>query len=258
MADVPPAARYAEHPLHPALRGPVAAAWSVTLDAAAAPLEHRVLPDGCIDIVLTATAPPVVVGPTTGPLLVAMTPGTAVRGLRFRPGAAPALLGVGADALRDRTVPLAELLGPGHRGGEPLALAAVQALLVRRLLAGPAADDPLVAAAVAMLTAAPGTEVAALARAVALSERQLRRRFHAAVGYGPKRLARVLRLQRLLAESRRDPAALGVELALAAGYADEAHMGREARELAGTAAQALLAERGRSVQAPSPAGVQAA
>jgi methylphosphotriester-DNA--protein-cysteine methyltransferase len=52
-----------------------------------------------------------------------------------------------------------------------------------------------------------------------------------AVGYGPKRLARVLRLRRALAR-----AAAGEELAAAAfsaGYADQAHLGHDCRELAG-------------------------
>jgi transcriptional regulator GlxA family with amidase domain len=104
-------------------------------------------------------------------------------------------------------------------------------------------------AAVAALRRDPGLDVRALAASVALSERHLRRRFHDAVGYGPKRLARVLRLQRLLAEARRRPGATGAELAFAAGFSDEPHMGREARALAGVGAQALLRERGRSVQA---------
>ena len=40
-------------------------------------------------------------------------------------------------------------------------------------------------------------------RALGVSERQLRRRFADAVGYGPKTLARVLRFQRFLALARR-------------------------------------------------------
>jgi methylphosphotriester-DNA--protein-cysteine methyltransferase len=239
---------YLEHPLHPALRGVVEAAWSVTLDADAAPTDHRVVADGCMDIVVTPGRAPVVVGPTTEPFFSPMQPGTRVHGLRFRPGAAPFTLGAAAEALRDLEVPLAELFGRRAVPDEPVELVALQQLVLTRLRP----TDPLVDAAVARLTSAPGTDVRALAVAVALSERQLRRRFHDAVGYGPKRLARVLRLQRLLAEARRRPGATGVELAFAAGYADEPHMGREARALAGTGAQALLRERGRSVQAQPP------
>jgi AraC-like DNA-binding protein len=263
-------ARNAEHPLHPGLAGIVEAAWSVVLDDDAPALAHRVLPDGCIDLVLRDGAAPLVVGPMTGATFATMAAGSTVRGLRFRPGAAPFALETSAQELRDLAVPLADVLAPsraaglGHRAGVaavvaghggPADLVALQRLVLART---PPATDPLVDAAVARLRRAPGLEIGALARELAVSPRQLRRRFHVAVGYGPKRLARVLRLQRLLALGRAAPDALGVELAFACGYADEAHMGRETRELAGLSAQALLRERGRSVQAPGATIVQAA
>jgi AraC-like DNA-binding protein len=56
----------------------------------------------------------------------------------------------------------------------------------------------------------------------------------AGVGYGPKLLARVLRLQRALRAAR-----AGEELAwaaLEAGYADQAHFAHECRALAGVPA----------------------
>ena len=86
------------------------------------------------------------------------------------------------------------------------------------------APDPLVRAAVGRLRD-PRTRVEALADELAVSARQLRRRFEAAVGYGPKRLARVLRLERALAAAR-----AGDELAqaaAAAGYADQAHFAHD-------------------------------
>jgi AraC-like DNA-binding protein len=243
------AARYREHRLHPGLRGHVEAAWSVSLDADAAPTAHRVVADGCIDVLVTPGRAPLVVGPTTEPFFSPMQPGTRVHGLRFRPGAAPFVLGAAAEELRGLAVPLAELLGRRSVPDAPVDLDGLQELLLARL----APTDPLVDAAVARLLRAPGTDVRSLAAAVALSERHLRRRFHAAVGLGPKRLGRVLRLQRLLAEARRRPGATGAELAFAAGYADEPHMGREVRALAGTAPQSLLRERGRSVLVPERA-----
>ncbi len=242
-------ARYAEHPLTPRLRGHVEAAWSVTVPAGAAPVAHRVLPDGCIDVVLAPGRAPVVAGPATRPILSAMAPGTTVRGLRFRPGGAPAALGIPAEELLDVHVPLEELWGSGPHG-EPIDSGAMQALLASRL----AATDRLVDAAVAQLTRFPALEIRELASRLGISERQLRRRFHAQVGYGPKRLGRVLRLQRLLEVARARGAVAGAELAFAAGYADQPHMAREARELAGTGVSALLAERGRSVQAATAAG----
>ena len=110
------------------------------------------------------------------------------------------------------------------------------ALAARAPAAAP--PDPIVRAAVDRL-AGSGLDVRALARELALSERQLRRRFESAVGYGPKRLARVLRLTRALAAAR-----AGEELArvaVDAGYADQAHFAHDCRSLAGVAPSALLA-----------------
>ena len=76
-----------------------------------------------------------------------------------------------------------------------------------------------------------------LARELAVSERHLRRRVTDQVGYGPKRLARVLRLRRAIAEVR--AGADLAEVAFAAGYADQAHFGNDCRELAGATPSAF-------------------
>jgi AraC-like DNA-binding protein len=83
-----------------------------------------------------------------------------------------------------------------------------------------------------------GRPVAAVAADTGLGERQLRRRCEAAFGYGPKTLARVLRMQRALALARRGTAF--AEVALRAGYADQAHLAREVKALAGVPLGRLL------------------
>jgi AraC-like DNA-binding protein len=93
--------------------------------------------------------------------------------------------------------------------------------------AGP--PDRAVAAVVDRLRA--GATVAATAHAVGLTERSLHRRCLAAFGYGPKPLARILRMRRALALARGGTPFAAV--AAAAGYADQAHLAREVRSLAG-------------------------
>lgn len=119
--------------------------------------------------------------------------------------------------------------------------AAIEAALLDRVPRVPA-PDPQVVAAVGWLARQPHGRVADLPVLTGLGERQLRRRFQVAVGYEPKRLARVLRLQRLLALAGRLPPGRGrlAALALAASYADQAHMARECAALAGLAPGALL------------------
>ena len=82
----------------------------------------------------------------------------------------------------------------------------------------------------------PRTRVETLADDLGLSERQLRRRCHAAAGYGPKTLQRVLRFRRFLAAAHGDLA----RAALDAGYADQSHLTRECTRLAGRPPAALL------------------
>jgi AraC-like DNA-binding protein len=198
-----------------------------------------VLPDGCVDVVVR-DGQASVAGPDTGPVSVRLEPDEVVTGVRFAPGAAGVALGVPADELRDRRVALEDLWGRdgrivGERAGEdPIALARA---LAPRL--APVAPDPRVRAAAVRLARAPATPVPALAAAVELGERQLRRAFGAAVGYGPKTYARVIRFRVALGLVRAgEPLA---SAALAAGYADQAHMTREMAALAGRSPGALAA-----------------
>ncbi|MYZ40998.1 MULTISPECIES: helix-turn-helix domain-containing protein, partial [unclassified Streptomyces] len=70
-----------------------------------------------------------------------------------------------------------------------------------------------------------------------------------AFGYGPKTLARVLRLQRALELVRAgEPYA---EAALAAGCADQAHLARETRDLAGLTLGAYAALANSETSQPS-------
>ena len=182
------------------------------------PRTHRILPDACVDIV-SVKGELVVAGPATRAHLT--TVGGATFGVRFRVGAAGAALGLPASDLLDLSVPLEDVWGKAPQVADVHELARV---VLRR---GGAAD-PLVRAA------ATGTPRSA----IGLGDRQLRRRFLDAVGYGPKTLERILRFQRFLMLEGTDLA----RRALDAGYADQAHLTRECTRLAGLPPAALLAE----------------
>jgi AraC-like DNA-binding protein len=201
----------------------------------------RVLPDGCADIVWTGEAL-IVAGPATEAVVPRVAADATKVGIRFRTGAAARALGLPAAELRDETVGLEEIWGA--RGRE-LAERAAEAdgaserlELLSSAVADVAAPDPLVRAAVREL-ARPRTRVAELCRSLAISERQLRRRIEDAVGYSPRTLARVLRLQRFLRLAERDGDDLA-RLAAEAGYSDQAHLTRDCRDLCGLPAGALL------------------
>ncbi|PZG96594.1 AraC family transcriptional regulator [Streptomyces sp. NTH33] len=202
---------------------------------------RSVLPDGCMDL-LWSEGRLLVAGPDTRAYDPA-GPSAYWAGLRFFPGTAPTYLGVPAHELRDRRVELAELwpAAPVRRlrarldaARDPAAVLE-EAALERAAVTGP--PDPLLRHLVAALDA--GRPVSATADELGLGARRLHRRSLAAFGYGPKTLARVLRLQRALALAR-----TGVpfaETAARAGFADQAHLSRDVRELTGMPLSGLLA-----------------
>jgi AraC-like DNA-binding protein len=229
---------------------------------------HRIVPDACVDVVWVAGGRLEVAGPATGPVLSEIRAGAVAAGVRFRVGAAGSALGLPARELLDTTVPLADLWGLGalhlaerlEAATTPHAALATLTAAVARRLPPPDELDRAVRAA-ALRAARSRAAVDALGAEVGLGERQLRRRFADAVGYGPKTLQRVLRFQRFLALAS-DRARAGGDLAalaFEAGYADQAHLTRECRRLAGLPPAALLATgAGPAGERPHPLETRAA
>ncbi|WUH96298.1 helix-turn-helix domain-containing protein [Spirillospora sp. NBC_00431] len=214
----------------------LACSWTSALPLDAEPFTQRVVPDGCVDVMWSASGI-LVAGPDTGPNPAVMRPGDAVVAVRFGPGTAPPVLGVPADAIRDERVPLRELWGgEADRLAETVAAARdPRAALVAAMRERMRPADPLVGPVVAGLVARSVRDVAG---DLGISERQLRRRSLAAFGYGPKTLQRVLRFQRALSLARAGEPLAGA--AFAAGYADQAHLAHEVRDLAGEPVRNLL------------------
>ena len=208
-----------------------ATVWTRTSDGTVS----DVLPDGCMDLMWLG-GHLVVAGPDTASFSSSRPAGERLAGVRFASGVGPTVLGVPAHALRDERVDLADLWPPDEVrrleesvGGAPSAARALEALIGAHAR-GPATVDPLLADVVRRARA--GQRVAAIAPAVGLSARHLQRRALDAFGYGPKLLARILRLGDALELARR-----GVPLATVAarcGYADQAHLADDVRALAGT------------------------
>jgi transcriptional regulator GlxA family with amidase domain len=170
--------------------------------------------------------------------------------VRFWPGSGPRLLDVAANEVRDQRVALDCLWNDAAVVAERLAACVTlrQAALVLEdcileRLRSVEEPDPVVEAAVGLWRLGSARAgVAGLAEDAAMTERQLHRRFVHAVGYGPRLLQRVLRLQAFLALCGSPRLGLA-ELAVRAGYADQAHLSRETRELAGRTPAELRASR---------------
>lgn len=244
--------------------------WSREATAAGAgPALNRVLPDGCMDIVFNfgdawsgagerdGHRGGAVVGTMTAPLLVRPGRREEFVGVRFRPGRAPALLGIPAREFTDDSIALAAVWGREgamleERLAELPSAAARKAALERELLqrlARASDPDPYVDAVVGLMTRHYG--VISIARAcefAGITRQHLARRFEQHVGVRPKMFNRVVRFQSLLtrmgASSTGETAAFSWSgAALDAGYYDQAHMIADFRQFAGLTAEAFRNQR---------------
>jgi AraC-like DNA-binding protein len=245
MSVMPELSRYRERPS--LLEG--LTVWTRVADGSSS----WILPDGCLDILWDGREL-TVAGPDTTAHLTSPPAGTPYAAVRFAPGVAPAVLRVAADGLRDQRPCLVDVIGVDDTDR------LVESLLTtddpssrleqwagRRLVRAGGPDRTMCHVA-ALLGA--GRTVAEVAAAVGFSARQLHRRSLASFGYGPKVLARVLRLQRALGSAREGTSL--VQAALDAGYSDQAHFAHEVRALTDqTASQLVGSAANRSTPLPS-------
>ncbi len=230
----------------------VTCVWIQEVSLNSTAFTHRKAPNGGVELICALGSMPRILGPQTGPIDQALTPGTTVVGVRLRPEAASSLLGLPTSTLVDLDLGADELWGDqGNVLQELLPSASsaweAAALLERTVadrLAHATAPDPVAAEAVRRLMSRQRDDVASMASSLFISERQFRRRFEAAVGLTPRTLHRILRFQRFLAlaSTRERPSTQLARLAAEAGYADQAHLTREAARLEGRSPRIFLLE----------------
>jgi AraC-like DNA-binding protein len=196
-----------------------------------APRRARVLPDGCMDLIEMDDRV-LVAGPDTTAFISEHDCAVA-RGIRFRPGVLPRLLGVPAVEVRNNRIDL-ELLRPNTCGGSLMSLTA-------RLLEGESAREtaPWRLAVLSHVTErlGSGAAVHSVADEIGWSARNLQRQCAAVYGYGPATLRRILRFRK--AVRLLDAGVPAVDTAALAGYADQSHLSRQVQDLAGVPASQL-------------------
>jgi hypothetical protein len=213
-ATVMTAQSYRERLPMPQLGGEVACVWTQEVAAAGPAYEHRTVPNGCVEIShALGTDVVAVAGTQRQPTVGLLAPGTTVVGVRLRPGAATSILASPASELVDLHVGLDELWGRSATtlagqltatGSPQTAVQLLEEEILRRRAV--TAADPLVNAAIERLQPWQPDDIGAWCADLCISARQLRRRFVAALGYGPKTLQRILRFQGFLALSQQHDA----------------------------------------------------
>jgi AraC-like DNA-binding protein len=232
--------------------------WMLSAPATEGAPVQRVLPDGCVEMVINLGARferydpdgrterqprKLLVGPTTRHMSIAPTGAIRLVGIRFEPGGALPFLAVSPAELRDAAPALEDAAFPLERGildrleeasfGTEAGI--LDAALRRKLEGAKRVGDPRVHACVsATLAAREPMRVDALVTLTGLGTRQLERRFRDTVGFGPKTLCRLVRFQHVVRAAARSADLSWARIAAASGYADQSHMAREFREFAGT------------------------
>ncbi len=171
--------------------------------------------------------------------------------LPFKPGWSAPLLGVPANALTDKIVPLEDISGLAGSDlcRELLAAPSLPALLdrlahafaVRMHQTFEPASARLARRAVRLLEG-DEVRVESVAERLGVTARHLRRAFTESVGIGPKEFARTVRLQRAVrtAATSNDWARIAAD----AGYYDQAHLIADFRELVGLTPGAFVKRAG--------------
>lgn len=240
---------YVEIAPPPALARHVERLWVHRFGGPPPPQGRRLLPDGRINLVWLSQTGPRIAGPSQTFVRPPPVDRLIAFGASFWPGAAPYLLRTDAHTLVDAHTSLDDVDPKLARRIDARMAHAPSPEAALRIFAGELAKhldevdppDPLVRAAVRILDR-PAATVAAAADAVAVSERELQRRFVRDVGYAPKTLQRVLRFQRFLGQLQTQHVQLAGAAALA-GYADQSHLSREARKLSGLSPKQLIGYR---------------
>jgi AraC-like DNA-binding protein len=252
---------YAEHAPPADLAGHVVCFWTGLEQRSsgwAPAASRRVLPDGCVDIILgfgpddaddvDDLLEAYAVGAMTKPLVIDGPEPRLYIGVRFKPGFAFAAFGVPASEFTDARVPLTLLSRDDRHDLDSVAaqktnearLAATVELVRSRVLGGSIADVPRsVRAAVKRIVIARGNlRIASLASDIGITRQQLAKHFATHVGLTPKMFARINRTQAALARADAARAAYPRDVDWSAiacdlGYYDQPHFIDEFKSITG-------------------------
>lgn len=259
--------RYREYQPCAALRRRVRCYW--TLEGETAPpggTSETIVPDGCPELVvhcgdrfllrgsdsLELEPRSLLFGQIDRALRLIPTGRIEVVAARLAPAAAHCLVPAAVDQFSNRPLPLDAVWGTfadeiesrvrETPGGLQRIRVLEETLLAR--LGSSGDEDPAVEEALYRFARHRGAiSVGALSKTIAISRRQLERRFRRRVGLTPKTYARVLRLQNVLRQLGEESQSSWAELSIAAGYFDQSHLTRDFKLFTGQSPAAFFASR---------------
>lgn len=236
---------YAEYLPHPALRNYIESYWTLNIDGDGKSAIHRILPDGCTDIIFNRgdviygadlqkvmlSQASYLVGMMTTFKDTISNPGSSTLGIRFKAGGMTAFYPLAQYEITNLAVPyqdkkLAELIWVGNN-----LLYGIDQYFLEKLPIKPLA----VSAIIADIYAARGkVRIPALTDKYNMSERKLERLFKQDVGLTIKGLTKLIRFTHTLSLIRDTGTQQSLtQIALNAGYYDQAHLCNEVKSYTG-------------------------
>jgi AraC-like DNA-binding protein len=237
--------------------------WFLKGDAAESNGEpQKILPDGCMEIVIHIGAPfrrvrdavvqtqprAFLVGQLTECFLLEQRGFVHVMGVRFTPPGTSAFLPFDLSDIQDEEVTVEELWGTRGRSLQEAVINAnsddERVRLVENFMLGQFSgrdfDNRLEEAVRIMQRNQAGTTVAGISKRVGWCERQFERQFMRKIGMSPKALLRTVRFQNLLQLARSGEATGWASLAVDCGFSDQAHLIREFKRFSGEPPEMFL------------------
>ena len=244
--------RYREIIPQPPLNKHVECFWTLESSAPSTQPE-RILPDGCIELILnfgdrfsqhcddTHRLQPknFLVGQMTGPIMISPSGPVELIGIRFHPGGTLPFLRMPLDEITDQVVDLGSLSAALER--DLLRVASESPSLVEKVTAienfltsyvtNGKHESWLTRIAARIVDSRGLIGVDELANDAGISSRQLERRFLREVGIGPKLMGRIIRFQQVFRAVEQSNNAWA-EIAIDCGYYDQAHLIRDFNQFA--------------------------
>lgn len=251
------------HPKAP-LTAVIECLWSLENECEdPAPRTERILPDGCVELILNFGAPFLqrtedtalrqpanfVVGQMTEPILISPTGRVQLIGIRFQPAGTAPFFRLPMHELTNQVVELGALAKNlessllASCSSFPSVSEKVRALetVLTQLLLKNKSDFRFLRIAGRIVDSSGMIPIETLAADAGISCRQLERRFLTEVGLGPKLLSRILRFQQVFrAVDANEPS--WPTVALECGYYDQAHLIRDFRQFAQQTPTMVFAE----------------
>ena len=215
------------------------------------PRPHRVVPDGCIDLIFMRRGPTEdyrasIVGTMTRPIEEEQVSPMDYIGIRFNPGRFRHFFRIPPRELTDRIVSLDDLSSRSgiaerlaDRRGLMASLESLEDELAR--IFRPEERDLLPSSVFETISARHGNvPMTQLGRLTGWSPRHLRRIFQESIGVGPKTFCRIIRFMSAFRILRRNPRPNLLDVALDAGYYDQAHFIHEFEEFCGSSPSSIF------------------